>query len=157
MYQTLIKIRDLLKESLKGKVKYFFIDDPNLIPQGALPCLAITPVSTDTDIADTGRDIHTRTIDIFLIINAKDELNKFGKEMVGTQFLCDIMEGEDENGNLKDYTVLYTLRKNLNLGNNWMIQNISAVDYGLRSRPEQGITKEASIRITVARISNRPS
>lgn len=157
MYSTLIKLRDLLKEALQGKVKYFFIDDPNLLPQGALPCLAITPVSTDTDIADTGRDIHTRTIDIFLIINAKDELNKFSEEMVGTEFLCDIMEGEDENGNLKDYTVLYVLRKNLDLGNNWMIQNISAVDYGLRERPEQGITKEASVRVTVARISNRPS
>ena len=157
MYQTLIKIRDLLKDSLKGKIKYFFIDDPNLIPQGALPCIAITPVSTDTDIADTGRDVHTRTIDIFLIINAKDELNKFAKEVVGTQFLCDIMEGEDENGNLKDYTILYILRKNLDLGDNWMIQNVSSVDYGMRERPEQGLTKEASIRIMVARISTRSS
>jgi len=157
MYQTLIKIRDLLKDSLKGKIKYFFIDDPNLIPQGALPCIAITPVSTDTDIADTGRDVHTRTIDIFLIINAKDELNKFAKEVVGTQFLCDIMEGEDENGNLKNYTILYILRKNLDLGDNWMIQNVSSVDYGMRERPEQGLTKEASIRIMVARISTRSS
>jgi len=156
MYSTLEKIKSLLKDKFQGTIKDFYIDDPNLIPLDNLPCIAIVPVSTDINIADTGRDQFTFTINVFLIISAKQELDKYKGEMVGTQFLTKTMEEKDDSGNLKDSTILYVLRKNLELGTNWSILNVSRIEYLTRARPEQAITKEASCRITVSRINVRP-
>jgi len=155
MFKTLEKIRDLLKAEIGGKVKAYFIDDPNLIPMDMLPCIAVAPVSTSINIADTARDQFTYTIDVFLIIDATKELQKFKGEIVGTQYLTELMEGRDSNGNLKEGTILYILRNNLTLGTNWFINNVGSVEYGLRVRPEQGISKEASCRLSVTRITNR--
>lgn len=155
MFKTLEKIQKLLKDEFGSQIKQIFLDDPNLIPMSALPCIAVAPVSTDIAVLDTGRDQYTYTIDIFLIIDALKEIKKFAKEIVGTRYLCTIMESRDSSGNLKDHTVLSILRSNLTLGDNWYIGNVGKVDYGLRIRPEQGVTKEASCRLTVLRITNR--
>jgi len=159
MFDTLTKIKNLLETNFGkgGVIKDYFIDDPNLIPVSSLPCIAISPVSTDINIADTGRDSFTFAIDVILIIDAKMELSKYKGEMVGTQFLAETMERKDSSGNLEANSILYVLRKNMDLGDNWYIQNISRVDYGLRVRSEQLITKEASCRIEVIRYNNRPT
>lgn len=159
MFQTLKKIRSLLQTTFGDVFRSYIIDDPNLVIFSELPCLYIAPVSTDINIADTQRDTWTYTIDIGLIIDAKQELLKYKQEMVGTQFLTEIMEAKDDNGILKPNTVLYVLRRNLNLGSNWSIQNISSVDYSVRLRgevPDQFVCKESTIRLTVTRIQNRP-
>ena len=158
MYRSLEKIRDLIKNVFGSVFHSYWIDDPNLIAMSELPCICICPVSTDIDIADNQRDEFTYTIDVIVIIDAKQELLKYKKEMVGTQFLTEIMEARDDDGILKSNTVLHVLRDNLNLGANWKIENVGSVDYSLRTRgsePSQFVTKEASCRLTINEIRNR--
>lgn len=158
MYDTLIKIRDNIKDVLGDSLKEFWIDDPNLIPQSSLPCLCVAPISTGIDIADNTRDHYTYVIDIILIINAKDELNKFKQEIVGTQYLTEKMEAKDSGGALMENTILYILRHNLTLGDNWDIGNVGNIDYSIRARGEtssQFVVKEATCRIEVIRTKNR--
>ena len=159
MFKTLEKIRDLLKETFGTVFKEYVIDDPNLVPFSSLPLIAVAPIHTDIDVVDTGRDTFTYAIDVILIIDAKQELLKYKKEMVGTQFLTEIMEARDDNGNLQANTILYVLRNNLTLGSNWYIENISSIDYSLRTRTTEGgeqfVTKEAACRLSVIQVTTR--
>lgn len=157
MYDTLILIKKLLETTFGSVIKSYFIDDLNLIPASALPCLAVSPVSTDISLADVARDLYTYTIDVILIINAMDEINKIGKEIVGTKFLTETMEKMNTDGSVNESTILYTLRKNLTLGSNWYIGNVKKIDYSLKVRSDQLITKEAAMQIQVLRIVNRPT
>ncbi len=155
MFETLTQIRTLLKDRFQSQFKTFMIDNPALIPESALPCLAIVPVSTDTILADTGRDIHTHTIEIRLIINAVTEVQGKRDQMIGTQFLTETMEKKDSDGKLKSNTILGVLREDLKLGRNWYIGNDATVEYTIEERGEQFFTKEAVLRITIQRVSNR--
>lgn len=155
MFKTLKKIKKLLEDNFGSSIDNYFIEDPNLIPMSMLPCFAVAPISTDIDILDTGRDEYVFTIDIFLIMSAKEDINKFKEEIVGTRFLTTTMEGRNSEGELNDRTVVNVLRSNLTLGTNWLINNIGNIDYGIRVRPEQGVTKEATMRIKVTRINRR--
>ncbi len=124
-----------------------------------MPLIAIAPFRTDVNIKDTGRDTVTYTIDVILILDARQELKKFKKEIVGTQYLTETMEARDSDGLLKENTILYTLRSNLTLGSNWYIENISSIDYSLRIRTtelgQQWITKEATCRLSVVQVTTR--
>lgn len=160
MYLSLKKIRDLMEGTFGDSIKDYFIDDPSLVPFSELPCLAVAPISTDIDILDTARDSWTFTIDVILIIDARRELKKFKQEVIGTQYLTETMEGKTSAGVLRANTILYVLRYNLRLGDNWYINNIGRVDYALRTRTtergEQFVTKESTLRLSVVRVQNRP-
>jgi hypothetical protein len=155
MFETLIKIRELLKNKFQGKVKTFIIGNPMLVPESSLPCLSIHPVSTETTIADTGRDLSTHTIEVRLIINASLEVQGKRDQLVGIQLLTETIEERETSGKLKSDTILNILRENLTLGDNWLIGNVSSVQYVFEQRGEQFFTKEAVITLTVLRIVNR--
>lgn len=160
MYITLTKLKDIIRTNIgTGKVKKVFIGDPAMIPESQLPCIAIVPVSTETNVADTGRDKNTFNIDIVAIENIKNYFGKTPDEMIGIKALVDIMEERNSSGTLQSDTVLYQLRDNLTLGDNWQIDNLSTIEYSRagegRPRPEQLITIEASIRLTITRFRNR--
>jgi len=158
MFRSLKKIKTLLESTFGGTFKSYFIDNPNLIPLSELPCIAIEPISTDINIADTAKDQWDYTIDVHLIIDAKQELLKYKKEMIGTQYLTELMEAKDSDGLLKENTILYILRSNLRLGDNWYIDNISRIEYSIRTRgtsPDQWVVKEATCRLGVKQIINR--
>ena len=160
MYLTCTKLKLLMEQTFGDSLKGTFLDDPSLIPFSELPCLAVAPISTDIDILDTAKDSWTFTIDIILIMDAKQELKKYKQEMIGTQYLTETMEAKTSAGVLKANTILYVLRDNLKLGDNWYINNIASIDYSLRTRTtergEQFITKEATLRLSVVRVQNRP-
>lgn len=150
-----------MKTTFGDSIKDYFIDDPSLIPFSELPCLAVAPISTDIDVLDTAKDSWTFTIDVILIMDAKRELKKFKQEVVGTQYLTETMEGKTSAGVLRANTILYVLRRNLRLGDNWYINNIERIDYSLRTRTtergEQFVTKESTLRLSIVRVQNRPT
>ena len=160
MYRTLQKIKNLMQETFGDLFKEYWVDSPSLVIFSSLPALYVAPVSTSLDIADSSRDIWTYTIDVGVIIDAKQELLKFKKEMVGTQFLTEIMEGKDDNGLLKSNTIIYVLRNNLTLGTNWMMGNTLDVSYETTTRAGAGgtqfVTKEVAVRFNVTQFLNRP-
>lgn len=161
MYLTCKKLKLLFESTFGSSITEYFIDDPSLVIFSSLPCLAVAPISTDIDILDTAKDSWTFTIDVILIMDAKQELKKFKQEMVGTQYLTETMEGKTSAGVLKANTILYVLRDNLELGDNWYINNIASIDYALRTRTtergESFVTKESTLRLSVVRIQNRPT
>ena len=160
MYLTCNKLKDLMVGTFGDSITEYFIDDPSLIPFSQLPCLAIAPISTDINILDNTKDGWTYTIDIILIMDAKKELKKFKQEVIGTQYLTETMEGKTSAGVLRANTILYVLRNNLRLGDNWYVDNIERIDYSIRQRTteagKQFITKEAILRLSVIRVQNRP-
>jgi len=160
MYQTCQKLKSLMEETFGDSLKETFLDDPSLIPFSSLPCLAVSPIATDINILDNTKDGWTHTIDIILIMDAKKELKKYKQEVIGTQYLTETMEGKTSAGVLRANTILYVLRSNLRLGDNWYINNIERIDYSMRQRvTEVGksfITKEAILRLSVIRVQNRP-
>jgi len=160
MFSSCEKIRDLIKDSLGDTFKDYFIDEPGLVPTSELPALCVAPISTSIDILDNQRDQYTFTIDVLVIIDARIELKKFKKEIIGSRYLTEIMEGKDSSGNLRPKTILYILRNNLRLDKNWYIRNAGSIEYGMRARTtelgEQFVTKESTLRLEVIRIQNRP-
>lgn len=160
MYRTTKKIRDNMRDIFGDLFREYWIDSPSLIIFSSLPALYVAPVSTSLDVADNQRDIWTYTLDVGVIIDAKQELLKYKKEMVGTQFLTEIMEAKDDNGLLKSNTIIYVLRNNLNLGSNWNMGNSLDVSYETATRAGAGgtqfVTKEVAVRFTVTQFLNRP-
>lgn len=159
MYRSLIKIKDLLESTFGGSFKNYIIDDPSLVPLSTLPCVCICPISTEINIIDNQRDSYTHSIDVIVIINAKQELMKYKQEMVGTQFLTEKMEGRNTStGVLESNTILSVLRDNLTLDDNWYIQNIASIDYATRIREEKGeqfVTKESKCSFEIVEFSDR--
>jgi len=154
MYNILTTLQTRLKTQLGNRIRTYFIDDPNLVNLSSLPCIAITPVATNIEVADTSRDKYTHDVDIFVIINALTELKRAPNEMVGMQFLTKIAEEKDSNGTPLPNTIIYALRNDLELADNLFIENVGSINYGIRVR-EQNVTLEASIRVSVTRILNR--
>jgi hypothetical protein len=152
MITSIELIKAKLEAEIAGKVKSIYIGDPWIIPASSFPCLVINPIRTDVDFADSGRDQHTHTIQISLIIDARQYFNATPAEMVGTRFLAETMEKENSDSTLNANTISDILRSNLNLGTNRWIQNISSINYTMRRRDEQLITLEATAELQVRKI-----
>lgn len=155
MNKSIEIIKKILEDTLKGKIKYFFIGDPYIINENALPCIIINPVKTDTNIIDNQRDIHTHSIDIVLVIDAKTYINATPEKMTGSIIMMEIMEKELVNGSIDTSSILGILRNNIDLGTNRYIENINSIDYTVRKRSEQQITLEAMLHFQISYIINR--
>ena len=155
MKQSIILLKTLLEDKVKGKVKGIYIGDPWILPESAMPCLMISPNRTDTDVADNQRDIHTHFIDVSLVIDARQFFDATPETMVGANFLMETMENETSTGEIDPSSLLGVLRDNLDLGTNRFIQNVSGIDYTVRRRTEQLITLESVMHIQVQYIINR--
>lgn len=155
MQTTIALIKTLLESSLKGRIKNFYIGDPIIIPESSMPCISISPNATAVDVADNVRDIRTHTIDIALIIDARQYFNKTPNEMVGTTFLMELMSKENSDGTIDPSSILGIIRDNLTLSTNRFMGNEVSIDYTTRRRTEDLITLEAVATIRAEHISNR--
>ena len=144
-----------LKAKLSGKVKCMYIGDCTVIPESSLPCIIVDPDKTETTIADNTRDIHSHSIVISLVIDARQYFNATPDKMVGTIFLMDTMEGEESSGGIDSHSILGVLRENLDLDTNRSISNITSIDYTTRNRTEDLITLEASVHLDIEYFVNR--
>ena len=144
-----------LKSKLSGKIKNFYTGDPVFLPDSCLPCVIVNPISTETTVADNARDMHSHSITISVVIDARQFFNATPDKMVGTEFLMTIMEGELSSGDIDPNSVLGVLRDNLTLATNRGIGNISSVDYTTRKRTEELITLEVSCDLEIQYIVTR--
>ena len=150
---NLLKIQ--LQAEMEGKVKAFYVGDPWIIPSSLLPCIMLNPIKTETNILDNQRDSHIHHIEVSLIVDARQYFDATPEKMVGTEFLMETMEGEDSAGSIDTPTILGILRRNLDLGSNRTIQNISTIDYTVRRRTEELITLESVAALQIEYIINR--
>ena len=155
MKKSILLLKTKLELELSGKVKAFYIGDPWIIPSSLLPCIMLNPMKTETNILDNQRDSHIHHIEVSLIVDARQYFDATPENMVGTVFLMETMEGEDSSGSIDTPTILGVLRRNLDLGTNRTIQNISAIDYTVRRRTEELITLESVATLQIEYIINR--
>jgi len=155
MFEVLKKIETLLRQQFKSRIKTFVIGDPSLVAESSLPCIAIVPVSSSTNIADVSRDLVTYTVEIILMMNAKNEIAGKTNQTVGTEFLAETMEKVDSSGKLDENTISSVVRKNLRIEKNLEIENVSTIEYGVELRGEQLFTREARLRLNIMRINTR--
>lgn len=155
MKKSIDLLKNKLEAKMSGKIKAIYIGDPWLIPASSLPCLMIAPDKTESDIADNARDIHTHSIVISLIIDARQYFDATPAQMVGTNFLMETMGSEDSDGVPDSATILGVIRDNLNLDTNRFIRNVSSIDYTTRRRTEELITLEATAHLQIEQYVNR--
>lgn len=155
MDKTISLLSTLLKAKLAGKIKSFYVGDPILIPESAMPCISVSPESTTTDISDNQRDVRTHKIQIALILDARKYFNTTPNEMVGTVFLTETMSKELTDGSIDASSILGIIRDNLTISTNRFVSNEVVIDYTTRRRTEDLITIEAIMTIEVQHISNR--
>lgn len=155
METTILKLKTLLEAKLKGPIRSFYVGDPILLPESAMPCIAISPNKSDIEVTDNQRDSREHTIDIALIIDARQYFGASPEKMVGTTFLMETMGKENANGTINSNTILGVIRENLGLDTNRFITNTSTIDYTTRRRTEELITLESILTIMVEQISNR--
>ena len=156
MFEVLKTIEYALRSRFTSQIKKFVIGDPVLIPESNLPCIAVTPINTTITIADVSRDLETYTVEVILIINAKNEISGKINQIVGTEFLTETMEKIDSAGNLSEHSILSVIRENLRIESNLEISNENTIEYGMEVRGEQFFTREARLRFNVMRINKRP-
>lgn len=154
MKKSIEALQAVLKDKLSGTIKSFYIGDPAIFPDSAMPLLIINPVRTETTIIDNARDMHSHAVTISLVIDARQYFNATPDAMVGTIFLMDTMEGESSDA-IDDSTVVGVLRSNLTLETNRFIDNISSIDYTTRQRTEDLITLEATSHLTIQYVVTR--
>jgi hypothetical protein len=155
MDKTIILLNTLLKTKLGGKIKSFYVGDPILIPDSAMPCIAICPVSSNITIADNARDVRVHKIQISLIIDARKYFNSTPNEMVGTTFLMETMSKELDAGTIDPASMLGVIRGNLTLSTNRFISNDVNIDYTTRRRNEDLITLESILTLEVSHFGDR--
>ena len=155
MKKSIELLQIALKSKLAGKIKSFYTGDPHILPESVMPCIIVNPVRTDTEVADNARDVHTHSIAVSLVIDARQYFNATPDKMVGTDFLMTTMEGETSAGAIDSNSILGVLRENLTLDTNRSIGNISSVDYTTRQRTEDLITLEAVVSLDISYIVTR--
>ena len=155
MKKSIELLKAKLEEKLKGSIKSIYTGDPHILPESVMPCIIVNPVRTDTEVADNARDVHTHSIAVSLVIDARQYFNATPDKMVGTEFLMTTMEGETSSGAIDSNSILGVLRENLTLDTNRSIGNISSVDYTTRQRTEDLITLEVVVSLDISYIVTR--
>ena len=155
MDKTISLLKEALKAKLSGKIKSWYVGDPVLIPDSAMPCIAISPNSSAIVVADNQRDTRTHKIDISVIIDARQYFGSTPSEMVGTTFLMEIMSKENTDGTIDAATVLGVIRDNMQLSTNRFMTGSVAIDYTTRRRTEDLITIESICTIEITHVSSR--
>lgn len=155
MDKTISLLKEALKAKLGGKIKSWYVGDPVLIPDSAMPCIAISPSSSTISVADNQRDSRVHKIDISIIIDARKYFGSTPSEMVGTSFLMENMSKENDDGTIDAATVLGVIRDNMQLSTNRFVTESVAIDYTTRRRTDDLITLECICTIEITHFSNR--
>lgn len=155
MDKTISLLKEALKAKLGGKIKSWYVGDPVLIPDSAMPCIAISPNSSIIAVADNQRDSRIHKIDIAIIIDARKYFGSTPLEMVGTTFLMELMSKENDDGTIDAATVLGVIRDNMQLSTNRFVTESVTIDYTTRRRSEDIVTLEAILTLEITHFSNR--
>ena len=155
MDKTISLLTAVLKAKLGGTIKSFYVGDPILIPDSAMPCIAIAPDNSNITVADNQRDNRAHRIQISLIADARKYFNATPDQMVGSAFLMETKSKESADGTIDSNSILGVIRDNLTLSTNRFVSNEVNIDYTTRRRTEDLITIEAIMTVEIQHISNR--
>lgn len=151
MNKLIDRIVEILEEEVKTPrdIKAIFKGDPVSIIEVDMPAITVSPVSTGIERVDNRRDSNIRTIAVILVLDARKYMNASYTEEAGNMVATKIMEEEDDNLNIMEDTILFSIRKALNAVNTYSLltssENISYEFQGARGYP----TIEATLTFSV--------
>lgn len=145
-------LRDLFKESLGDRFKLYRVGDPILPGQSQLPAIFITETAVDFEQDATGMDKISHHLLIQVVYNKKDELGRPEKGNTLDTEIDNVIYGRDATtGAYLPNTIMGLLRTNYTLGG-LSIETIGDARKGVVPRPEQMLTVEGQIEITVSEL-----
>ena len=138
-------------------IKKIYKGDIFLIPKASVPCIIVSPNRTVVQTITNTEDQNIFTIDVVVVLDARDYFNSSATEFTGLFKTALIME-ERKSGTsneLKDDTVLQTIRSGLDSDSDYSLKADSQIDYGFNDRREFP-TIEANLQIeATSKIYNR--
>lgn len=150
-------IRRVLVDALSNKIKAFYIGDPIQIAQQDMPCIIIEQEESSTQRSPTGLDRLKYIIFIRVVTNKKDDFGKSADKVLWREWLEELVEARDETtGQYLDESVRGVLRKQYTVGNRFVF-NSDVIRYGINPRPQDVITEEAEIELTLEEFVSVPS
>lgn len=143
-------ILKLLKNNMgANEIKTYMLGDPFAIPQTSLPAIIVEFEASEIEVETTAQDRVADNLIVKIVFNKKDDFNKVSDEVTGHRKLRELAQGVDSTtGEFSQYSVAGILRKNFTLSSTIADQAIR-IEYGVMPRPENVLTEEAHVRISV--------
>lgn len=154
------KIYELLRSNLEAQgapFKVFYYGDPVLIPESLMPCIVVDTMTTISEFGPTQFDDLTNDVMVKVIFNKKTDFNAGSEDFLTKQKVEYFMEGRDKTTGLYlPNTVQGVLRKNITVEDN-ASQLTNKINYDVIVRPEDTITQEAHLTLTISSIIEVPN
>ena len=146
------KIISLLNANVKipRGINQIYDGDIFLIPKNSIPAIIVNPNSTAIQTKTNTQDQDVYTIDITLILDARDYFNQSATIKSGLAILKKTME-ERKSGTsneLKTDTIAYTVRNYLDSDSDYSLRADSGIIYGFNDQREFP-TVEANLQVQV--------
>lgn len=130
---VLKRYADLITASTPAFKRVYF-GDPLRIATSEMPVLILQKLDTRFGKLTSAEDQHEMRISITVVADSRDSLSEDKLLVAGFGTLYDLMEGRDENYQLKPQSLLYILRHNIDLDTARNLRtdlgSVTRVDYG---------------------------
>lgn len=127
----------------------YFNGDPIIIPKNYLPAICVEKISSSATQTSTQRDDLHSVVVIKLILNKEDDFNQSDTEDSTLKKMEHMVEGRDDvSRQYLSNSLLGVLRQYFTMGNRITLQE-EEVDYGISKRPDQTITAECHIKLSI--------
>lgn len=146
------KLNDEGPEELRNR---YYYGDVLIVPKSELPVCSVAKNATRIRPADNLTDEHLVEIVINVLWDYTEDLGQSTDLVAGSTSLYEVVEGRDENYQLRSGTIAYVLRKYQQLDTDmWLAvgpNEVVSIDYGMGiNRRGPGIfSVEAVVRVTV--------
>lgn len=152
MDRLIDRIVALLEANVKAQreIKAVYKGDIFLIPKSSIPAIMVSPNRTEVRTAQNTQDFNIFTIDITVVLDARDYFNTSPDEFTGLFVAAQIME-ERKAGNSnqpKADTILQTVRSLLDDDSDYSLRADCQIDY-LFSDHREFPTVEGNLQVQV--------
>lgn len=146
------EIKNLIQNN-NSDFKSFYYGDPLIIARSLLPSCIISKATTVVADQNMAEDEHRLNLVITVVTDIRQDFNYGDGLVAGWGSLYDLIEGREENRELKTSSIIHILKNNANLAYDSQIDvdNPMRVDYGLTvgKRGERSISVESNVFFTV--------
>ena len=145
-------IANLFKDAFGDEFKLYRVGDPIVPGQSELPAIFVTETLVEFQQDATGYDKIVHHLLTQIVYNKKDEMGRPVEGNTLDTIIDNIIYGRDDQTN--EYlpkSIMGVLRKNYTLGG-LSIDTISDAKKGVVPRPEEMLTVEGHIEITVSEL-----
>lgn len=143
------RIRQFLKDTFADQFKAYFDGDPVDIPASLMPCMVVENLNSQHRSGPTGTDEMTETVLVKIVMNKQDDFGASPDADMTKKKLRRLVSGRDATtGQYLLNSLMGSLRTNITLGNAMLVNN-NDVQYDVDIRPNDIVTSEAYITVTL--------